>query len=145
MGWDLPKRVSSGSIKYSSCQGGGDILCKSKTKTLRYLISILNAWGLNMGIQRWRSSCGIDFFLSSLRSLLSVISRTAFHYQPCQHCTSGRLEEAAQWERRSGFQRRNDSHGVIIKTRFTPNSFSTESWNKMKSQGNEISWIIFQI
>lgn len=49
-GWDLPKQVSGWSVKYSHCQGGRDILCKSKTKTLRYLISILNAWGLNMDI-----------------------------------------------------------------------------------------------
>lgn len=49
-GWDLRKQVSGWSVKYSHRQGGSDILCKSKTKTLRYLISILNAWGLNMDI-----------------------------------------------------------------------------------------------
>lgn len=125
--------------KIFHCQGGGDILCKSKTKTLSYLISIFNVRGLNMGPSAGEVPVGLIFSVFSelvaerdKQDCISLSAPRALH---------GRRAGAAQWER-SGFQRRN---GVMIKTHFAPSSISTESSHQIKSQGDEMSWIIFQI
>ena len=80
-GRDLRKWVSSWSVKHPHCQGGGDILCKSKNRIPAIAHFHFRRTGLNMDMSMQRLLWDW-FFPSSLNPLLSVI-RTRVHYQPC--------------------------------------------------------------
>lgn len=84
--------------KISHCQGGGDILCKSKTKTLSYLISIFNVRGLNMGPSAGEVPVGLIFSVFSelvaerdKQDCISLSAPRALHGETGWGCTVGEI------------------------------------------------------